>query len=321
MTRPEIKSDINKLNQTARIAWLYYVAGKTQLEIAQLLGLSRQVVQRQLSSAKEYGIVNVQIQHPISDCMMLAEKIQQKFALKKCHVIPSLGLDKAAINDMMIVEGVNVMGSYLSQENAISIGVGSGKTLSSIIDALPDIDRPEHVCVSLIGAIASDGSATRYDVPLKLASKMQCKYYILPAPLYTDSIDEKETWVQHKTYKIVKNKAENVDVIFTGIGDIGIGCPLNAEKFLTDIEVDNLVKSNAVAELLGYFINEKGEYFNNSFDNRTTSIRITKTRPSTIIGFAAGDVKYDAIKAVLIGQWLDELVTDEETAIKLLKDN
>jgi len=81
MKRLEIKCDINKQNQIARVAWLYYVAGKTQLEIGHVLGLSRQIVQRLLSSAKEYGIVNVQIMHPISGWLLLTTKTHSIISL------------------------------------------------------------------------------------------------------------------------------------------------------------------------------------------------------------------------------------------------
>lgn len=320
MRRLDSKNDLNKQNQIARVAWLYYVAGKTQLEIAQILGLSRQVVQRLLSSAKDYGIVNVKIMHPISECMVLAEQLQQKFNLDLCRVVPSLGLDKQAIDEMIALEGGNVMSSYINREQPLTIGVGSGRTLSNIIDALPDTRHPEHVCVSLIGAIASDGSATQYDVPLKLAEKIQCKYYILPAPLYADSPEDKQIWSQHKAYQIVKQKAMQADVVFTGIGEIGLGCPLNTEKFLTDSDVKNLLKANAIGELLGYFINEQGDYFVNPFDALTTSIRLNQQLSSTIIGFAAGETKYQAIRTVLIGGWLNGLVTDEQTAVRLLEE-
>lgn len=52
MSREEKKQEL-----AARAAWMYYVAGVTQQEIAQALGLSRQVAQRLVSSAREMGMV------------------------------------------------------------------------------------------------------------------------------------------------------------------------------------------------------------------------------------------------------------------------
>ncbi len=84
-----MQKELKKMEQAARAAWLYFVAGKTQQEIAHELGLSRQVAQRLISLAKEQGMVHVQITHPITECLKLANEIQQKYQLTHCCVVPS----------------------------------------------------------------------------------------------------------------------------------------------------------------------------------------------------------------------------------------
>ena len=44
------------LEQTVRVAWLYYVAGHTQEQTAELLGISRVKVNRLLAEAKDWGL-------------------------------------------------------------------------------------------------------------------------------------------------------------------------------------------------------------------------------------------------------------------------
>lgn len=312
--------ELKKQDLAARVAWLYYVAGKTQLEIAQILGVSRQIAQRLLSMAREQGVVHVQIAHPISECLDLAQTLADKYKLDLVRVVPSNGADKKSIDDMIAHEGADVMNLSINQDMPQIIGIGSGKTLRHIIDILPQSNYPQHTSISLIGAIARDGSATRYDVPLKLAEKISCKYYIIPAPLYADFPEDKQTWCEHNAYKIVKEKALQSNVAFIGIGSIGLGCPLNAEQFITDEQVEQLEKLGAVAELLGYFIDQNGELIKSEFNSLTTSIQLEANSTMNVIAFAAGEDKYRAIKAVLKGGWLKGLVTDEETVIKLLND-
>ncbi len=43
---PKLDHESNHFDDAARAAWLYYVAGNTQDEIARKLGVSRQSVQR-----------------------------------------------------------------------------------------------------------------------------------------------------------------------------------------------------------------------------------------------------------------------------------
>ena len=54
-----------RLDDAARAAWLYYIAGKTQDEVAGILGVSRQSAQRMVSLAMSSGLVKVRIDHPI----------------------------------------------------------------------------------------------------------------------------------------------------------------------------------------------------------------------------------------------------------------
>jgi len=313
-----MSKDDKKQELAARAAWMYYVAGVTQQEIARALGLSRQVAQRLVSSAREMGMVSVKIDHPVTHCLHLAGDIQAKYDLDLCRVVPSANLDDDAIQQMLAVEGAAVMSQFISEETPQVFGIGSGKTLRSIIDALPWIDRQQHQCVSMIGAIARDDSGTRYDVPLKMAEKMQGKYFFIPAPLYADTPEDKAMWVQHQVYQRVTQRAMQADVAFVGIGEVEPGCPLNAEGFITDAQVAALNARGVVGEMLGHFFNQQGQRIWGETDDLLTSVQLESRTRRKIIGFAGSERKYPAIRAALTGGWVSGLVTDEDTALKLL---
>lgn len=315
MSREEKKQEL-----AARAAWMYYVAGVTQQEIARALGLSRQVAQRLVSSAREMGMVSVKIDHPVTHCLHLAREVQEKFGLQLCRVVPSANLDDDAIQQMLAVEGAAVMAQYISEEQPQVFGIGSGKTLRSMIDVLPWVERPQHQCVSMIGAIARDDSGTRYDVPLKMAEKMQGKYFFIPAPLYADTPEDKEMWIQHQVYQRVTQRALQADVAFVGIGEVQPGCPLHAEGFITDAQVSALNARGVVGEMLGHFFNQQGERVLGETDELLTSVLLESKTQRQIIGFAGSERKYPAIRAALQGGWVSGLVTDEDTALKLLRE-
>ncbi|WP_312688168.1 sugar-binding transcriptional regulator [Kosakonia sp.] len=315
MNKEEKKQEL-----AARAAWMYYVAGLTQQDIATALGLSRQVAQRLISGAREMGMVTVNISHPVTRCMKLASELQQKYALTLCRVVPSTGLENEAIQQMLAVEGADVMAQFIAADNAQVFGIGSGKTLRAIIDALPWFERPQHQCVSMIGAIARDDSGTRYDVPLKMAEKMQGKYYFIPAPLYADSPEDKVMWCQHQVYQRVAERALNADITFLGIGEVGLGCPLNAEGFITDEQVRTLEAQQVAGEMLGHFFNHQGERLHGELDTLLTSVPLCSHTPRKVYAFAGGEKKYHAISAALAGKWVNGLVTDEDTAVKLLAE-
>ncbi|WP_413735791.1 sugar-binding transcriptional regulator [Sodalis sp. RH21] len=307
-----------KLDQAARAAWMYYVAGKTQHEIADVLGVSRQAAQRLVALASENGLVRVNIVHPVADCTALSQLLAQRFHLSVCLVVPSCGMDSASLNRMIAVAGAEVMMQFIDQEQPRVIAVGSGRALRATINELPQIDRPQHSCVSLIGAIASDGSCTRYDVPLWMAEKTQGKYFILPAPLFADNPTDKELWCNHRIYRMVTDKAAQADVTFIGIGQMNYLCPLHTDGFITTEEVNHLTDAGVVAEIVGHFIGENGQRVPSAMDDRLTSVTITARPEKPVIAFAGGEEKFRAIQAVLNGGWINGLVTDEDTAIRLL---
>lgn len=303
-----------KLDLAARAAWMYYVAGETQQDIAEKLGVSRQVAQRLVALASEQGLVSVTVNHAVAECMTLAQQLQEKFGLRLCQVVPSAGVESAGLQQMIAVAGAEVMAQTLKNERPQIVAVGSGRTLRATIGELPELDRPQHSCVSLIGAIASDGSCTRYDVPLWMAEKTQGRYFILPAPLYADSAQDRELWCNHRIYRTVTEKAAQADVMFVGIGQVAPGCPLNADGFISDAEVDALLADRVAAEMIGHFISEKGERAASELDSRLTSVPLASHSQRNIIAFAGGSEKQRAIAAVLRGGWISGLVTDEASA-------
>lgn len=313
--------DEKKLELAARAAWMYYVTGQTQQDIAQVLGVSRQVAQRLVSLAREQGMVKVHITHPVDRCLKLAEQMQEKFSLALCRVVPSMGLDDEKVEQMIALDSAEVISLFVSDEKPLTVAVGSGRMLRAAINELPYLERPQHSCVSLIGAIARDGSCTRYDVPLWMAEKTQGKYFILPAPLFADSAEDRYQWCNHRIYHAVAEKAQRADVTFIGIGQIERGCPLNVDGFITDKQVDRLKEQRTVAEMLGHFIGEDGQRVSSELDETLTSIALKPRTDRKIIAFAGGRHKYSAVRAVLIGQWISGLVTDEETACRLLADD
>ncbi|WP_312739134.1 sugar-binding transcriptional regulator [Cedecea neteri] len=313
MSREEKKQE-----QAARVAWMYYVAGMTQQDIARELGISRQVAQRLVSSAREQGMVTVKIAHPVARCLKLAQQVRERFDLEICRVVPSEGLDDEAIQQMLAVEGAEVMSQFIADEQPQVFGIGSGKTLRSIIDVLPWVERPQHHCVSMIGAIARDDSGTRYDMPLKMAEKMQGKYFFIPAPLYADSEEDRDMWCRHKVYQRVTDRALAANVVFLGVGEVDIGCPLNAEGFITDEQVSMLHAQGAAGEMLGHFFDHSGQRVYSELDALLTSVPLQSDNPRKIIAFSGGMRKFAAIKAALTGRWMSGLVTDESTAVRLL---
>jgi DNA-binding transcriptional regulator LsrR (DeoR family) len=308
-----------KLELAARAAWLYYVAGDTQQEIARKLKISRPAAQRLVAAALERGIVKVQVHHKITRCLEIATALRKRFNLILCEVVPSNDDTPEQVLRKIAVAGAQVMESYLSETEPKIVALSSGRTMKAVIDELPTLVRPQHRIVSLVGAIAHDGSSNRYDVALQTADKTNGKYFLLPSPWLADSPEERQQWCNHRLYRSVEALSAKADVAFVGIGELGIDCPMHRDGFIDEAMVKELVDAGAVGETLGRAFDVAGDPVCTSVDERVTSIQLPRPAEKPVIAFAGGERKFAAVLGGLRGGWMNGLVTDETCARKVLQ--
>jgi DNA-binding transcriptional regulator LsrR (DeoR family) len=310
-----------RLEVAVRAAWLYYVAGNTQHEIAQKLRISRPTVQRLVASTLERGLVKVRVNHKVASCLEMAIELRQRYDLVICEVVP-VNLDSAdQVLRKIAVAGAQVMETYLSEVEPKIVALGSGQTIKAIISELNGFARPQHRLISLVGTISRDGSSNRYDAVLQAAEKIGGKCFLLPAPLLADSPEERRQWCRHRLYKVVEELAGQADVAFVGIGDMRIGGPMHRDGFLTDEEVNELVQAGAVGENLGWAFGHTGSLVRVPTQERVTSIQLRRPAHRPVIAFAGGEHKARAVLAALRGKWINGLVTDEACAAKILGES
>lgn len=303
-----------KLDLATRAAWLYYVAGNTQNEIAEKLNVSRPVAQRLVAFAVEKNLIRVRVDHRLADCLSLAQELSRRYGLTLCEVVPHDADTPEQLERKLAVAGAQVMEQFLSEEKPMIVAISSGRTLKATVDQIAQLDRPQHRLVSMVGAIAHDGSSNPYDVALHISEKTGGKHFLLPAPLFADSEAERAQWCNHRLYRIVEALSAEADVAFIGIGNIGPNCPLYEDGFISEAELKDMIKRGAVAEMLGLPIDAHGKRVDAPVGRRATSLRLDSPPKRPTIGFAGGERKRDAVIAALRGGWLSGLVTDEQCA-------
>ncbi len=309
------KEDDIRLDQKVRAAWMYYIAGLNQSEIASQLGTSRPVVQRLIAAAKEEGIVSIGLHHPVANCLDYAQLLTEKYQLSHCNIMPVYRSESAL--DSVTFGCYQLMAHYLQGDKPTVIGIGSGLTLKKTIRRI-DFDSRNARCVALISAMNEQGQCNYYDdVPLLLARKIQGKYYQWPAPRYAQSSEEHEMWCTSRLFRNVRGVADDADVIFVGIGALGRQSPIFKDGFIDETQLDELTRRGGVGEILGRFIDADGNVVDSQINQFITSYDIRQNQGSRIAA-ACGEDKRPAILAALKGGWINGLVTDEHTARWLL---
>ncbi len=310
--------ETNRLDDAARAGWLYYVAGNNQDEVAAKLGVSRQTAQRLVSLAISEKLIKFRLDHPIARCMELSVKLKDKFDLKKCKVVPD------DLNPETSIQGIpevcaSTMEQFLKSDEPKIIALGTGRVLRACIEQLTRMDCPQHRIVSLVGNIAPDGSASSYDVIIRIADTIKAPHYPMPLPVIAASIEERKVLQDQKPIRNILQLADQTDVTFVGIGHMCKDAPLEQDGFITRNELKSIVSQGAVGEIVGWIFDKKGNIIKDSINERVASAPIKPDSEKLVFGVVAGKHKINAILGALQGKLINSLITNEYTAEQLLK--
>ncbi|GHB10221.1 sugar-binding transcriptional regulator [Modicisalibacter luteus] len=303
-----------KLDQAARAAWLSYVGGRTQDEIASQLGVSRPGVQRLLALARQEGLVKVHIDHPMANCMAMADALTSRFGLTFCDVVPSDTERSDNSSAYLALAGAERLLRYVDRSEPLTLSLGTGRAIRATVESLSRMERPQHRFVSLVGNVARDGSANRYDGVMVLADKTDAERFLLPAPVVAGSVEEKRALLAQPLVQAVTQVAMEAEAGFIGIGRIDPQATLFQDHFISEAELKELLEAGAVGELLGWPLSADGELVDCPITHRVTSLPLDMLENQALIGLAGGRDKGPAILAALRGGWLQGLITDEQAA-------
>ncbi|MBE0552119.1 MAG: sugar-binding transcriptional regulator [Rhodobacteraceae bacterium] len=315
MTRPE--HEATPQDDAARAGWLYYVGGMTQDQIAAELGISRQRAQRLVSRAMAEGLIHVRLNHRIGACLDLEAALSDRFGLTRCRVAPGLGQGADTVRAIAPTAAAELE-RFLRMPDGLTVALGTGRALRGMVDAMTPMEAEQHRLVSLIGNIAPDGSASFFDVVMRIADKVRAPHYPMPVPVVSPTTEERAAFHALAPVQRVLELAREADVVFVGVGQMSNDAPLLKDGFVTQAELDEMQAAGAVGEVAGWVYDSSGTYLDLGINLRTGGVRVERGQSRPAIGIAAGPTKVPAIAAALKSSIINGLVTDEPTATALL---
>ncbi|PVH29569.1 sugar-binding transcriptional regulator [Pararhodobacter oceanensis] len=315
MAKPSVI--IDKLDKAARAGWLYYVAGNNQDEIARKLGVSRQTAQRLVSTAVAEGLIKFRLDHPVANCLHLAAQMKEKFGLSFCEIVPSDPEAPGLLHGVAAATAVEIEKYYLSEPPVI-VALGTGRLLRACIEHMPTMDCPQHHTVSLVGNTHTDGTATAFNIVVRMAHRIGSKHNPMPLPVLVRNAEELPLLLAQEPVRRTHELCAKADVSFVGIGHIDATAPLVMDGFISVEESQELTELGAVGEIVGWVFDAAGNLIEGATNRRVSSARITPDNPRPFIGLAVGQNKRKAILAACRGRLINGLITDEATATAVL---
>ena len=175
-----IAQDVSEDVKT-RVAWLYYVEGLTQDEVASKVGLNRSRVLRILSAARLDGTVQIRVTTRLSHCVELERALEKRWGLTQAIVLPN-PQDEAQLRTIIGAE----VGAYISQAIAanMTIGLGWGKTLSAAVPAIVPRNPDGIRVMSLLGGLTRVSDQNPSEFAWRVAARLGAECYIMAGPVF-----------------------------------------------------------------------------------------------------------------------------------------
>lgn len=302
-----------------RAAWLHYVGGLRQAEVAKRLDVPSVKAHRLIQKAVSEGAVKVSIEGDIVECIELEAALCRRYGLQTCEVAPSLEEDGMPLRALGAA-GASWLRRCLEKAEDRTIGLSHGRTLTAAVQSMPRMSLPGQRFVSLLGGLTRNFAANPHDVMHLLAEKTGAQAYVMPVPFYANSAEDRDVLLAQRGIADVLQMAEAAPLKLVGIGSVSFDAQLVVSGLIKSGEIAAISEEGGRGEILGHFFNENGEMVETPLTRRTiaASLGQSRDRGDRIIALAGGPHKVAAIRAVLNSGTLSGLITDERTAQDLL---
>ena len=311
---------VDQLRLMTKIAVLYHEEKIKQPEISQRLNLSQARVSRYLNQAAAAGIVRTAIVQPYGIYVGLEKALEEKYKLKEVVVVENI--EGAALKSSLGSAAATYLETTLSANDHIGISSWS-QTLLSMVESMRS--RPRKVVSEIVQLIGGVGSPEAQIQASRLCSQLaqitSAVPFYLAAPGVVSSKEVKEAFLSDPEVIKTIQAWKRINTLILGIGAFPASPLLAASgNAIGQKDEIELKKAGAVGEICLRYFDKDGRAMHPIIEERVIAIDyslMSKTRRR--IGVAGGVSKLNAIRAAIIGGWINVLITDSEVARLLLE--
>ncbi|MBI3710400.1 MAG: sugar-binding transcriptional regulator [Proteobacteria bacterium] len=303
---------------STRIAWLYYVEGLTQEQIARRLHQNRVKVLRTLAACRQDGTVQIRINSKLAECLALERKLEKTFGLTEAVVVPTPANPK----QVSAIVG-NALGAWLSDrlQSRQTIGVGWGRTLQASLSAIDKRAWKGQTVVSLLGGLTRAHAMSPFEFAWRFSNIIGADCYYVSAPVYTSDSATRDSLMAQKGLRELFEKAATADIAVVSVGALTDDSTIPDLGLVEREDLDALRASGAVGDLLGHYLKADGSLVDHRLNRCVMAFEPRRLRRIRNVVLASGGTeKVLILKAALATTQAKTLLTDEKTAARLVRE-
>lgn len=283
-----------KLQRLAHVARRYYLEDWKQSDIARELGVSRPLISRMLSEARELGVVKISVALPTSDLTSVSERLRQVTSVRDCILVPD-GADDDATNQSLSRGAVQL----LEQLGSRRLGIGWGHLIGQLVTWLeqhPQLDSAITDICPLVGnaSIPARNYQSNENVRL-IAQQLGATPHFIYLPALPDSLEEKQLLCSTEVYHQIQLQWAKMDTALVNIGNYP-----SSPDFASLVRYGSLLQQeHTCGRLLVYYFNSEGTVIQSEQDFAIQiPLDMLKSCPN-IIGVCSANTSVKALQGAL----------------------
>jgi deoxyribonucleoside regulator len=304
----------------ANVADMYYLQEKTQIGIADALGISRVKVYRLLKEAREAGVVEITIHRAHARNPRLEGELRKRFGLRDARV-----LDTTAIEEPDIWRGMGEIGARAVEDrlaDAATIAVYLGRSTYAVTQAIrPGLQRNVRVAQAVGSTLFATRGVDSALVARELAAKLGGEGLYLPSPMFADNHEAAIVLRRQPAVEQTLAIARQADLALLGIGNLDpVHSALAIAAGLDAAQLEGLRAAGIAGDMGGRVFTIDGDLPDHELTGRVVGLTFEELRRiPTVVAVAFGVAKAAAVLGALHTGVIDILCTDTGAVMEILR--
>jgi DNA-binding transcriptional regulator LsrR (DeoR family) len=299
------------------VARRFYLEGRSKVEIAEELGVSRFKVARILDEAVERGLVEVRVHLPTPIDPVLSEDVREHLGLRRAVVVehPGSGSGGTVRTELGKV-AAGLLEEVVGADDVL--GLTCSRTVAATTAALRRL--PHCPIVQLTGTLAGpDMEAGSVESVRRATVVGGGKGFPIYAPMVLPDADTVHALCGQPAIRQTMNRIGDVTVAVVAVGAWTRELSTVWEQ-VSAADRRSADEAGAVGEIGARLFDDRGAPVSSPVDARVLGATLAQLRAiPEVVGLAHGAGRAEAVRAAVAGGVVDTLVCDTELGRRLLR--